>query len=83
MDFLLKEGGIVIESKITRRGHGNTEIGRELLIDIARYKESPGCRVLICFIYDRNSLIENRKGFINDLEKKSTTDFKIRVYVSP
>jgi hypothetical protein len=83
MDFLLKEEGIAIESKMTRPGHGDKEIAHELLIDIARYKESRDCRVLICFICDRNSLIENRKGFVTDLEKKSTTDFRLRAYVSP
>lgn len=83
MDFLLKDEGIVIESKMTRQGHGNKEIANELLVDISRYKESDDCKILICFIYDKDSIIENRKGFIYDLEKNSSVDFKVRVFINP
>jgi hypothetical protein len=82
MDFLLKNEGIVIESKMTKQGHGNKEIGNELLVDVRRYKERNDCKILICFIYDRDSIIENRTGFIRDLEK-STVDPKVLVFINP
>jgi len=83
MDFLLKNEGIVIESKMTRQWHGSKEIGDELLIDIRRYKERSDCKILVCFIYDPSSIIENPNGFVDDLEKESTTDLKVRVFINP
>jgi hypothetical protein len=80
MDFLLKDHGIIIESKITRPSHGSKEISDELIIDLTRYKTHPDCRILVCFIYDRDSVIENPKGFIKDME--SDTPLPVRVFIN-
>ena len=70
-DFLLKEENIVIEVKKTRKGLTAKELGDELLIDIARYKTHPNCRILVCFIYDPEERIVNPIGISKDLTSDS------------
>ena len=41
MDFLLKDDEISIEVKMTRDGLKDKELGEQLIIDIAKYKEHP------------------------------------------
>ncbi|MBN2583095.1 MAG: hypothetical protein JXL80_08505 [Planctomycetes bacterium] len=41
MDFLLKDHGIVIETKKTRDGLADREVGSQLIDDIARYASHP------------------------------------------
>ena len=82
MDFLLKNEGIVIESKIAREKHGQKDIGDELIVDIERYKNHPDCKMLVCFIYDKNSVIENPQGFVNDIES-NPSKLNIRVLINP
>ena len=55
VDFLLKQGQIVLEIKKTRKGLDKKKLGEELIIDIARYKTHPDCKSLICFAYDRRA----------------------------
>lgn len=69
VDFLLKEEQIVIETKKTRNGLNGKNIGDELLIDIARYKEHHDCKNLMCFIYDPDEVIKNPRGLEKDLSK--------------
>ena len=69
MDFLLKEEGIVIEVKKTRKGLAEKEVGDQLLIDIQRYQQYPNYKYLVCFVYDPESRISNPKGMENDLSK--------------
>ena len=69
-DFLLKKENIVIEVKKTRNGLSEKEIGDQLIIDIARYKRHPECKVLVCFIYDPEERILNPFGIENDLTKE-------------
>lgn len=44
MDFLLKDDEISIEVKMTRDGLKDKELGEQLIIDIAKYKEHPNCK---------------------------------------
>ena len=81
MDFLLKNEGVVVEVKKTRENLGAKEIGKQLIDDIAHYKEHSDCRVLASFIYDPEGLIGNPTGLRKDLE--STTDLEVRVFVYP
>jgi hypothetical protein len=82
MDVLLKKEKIVIECKKTRKGLGMTEIGDQLVIDMARYKNHADCKTLVCFIYDPDNIIPNPKG-LQDLEGQSSTEFKILIDVRP
>ncbi|MCK5030921.1 MAG: hypothetical protein KAR64_05600, partial [Thermoplasmatales archaeon] len=82
MDFLLKKEQTVIEVKKTRDKLGEKEVGDQLLIDIARYKNHQDCKILYCFIYDPEERINNPCGLENDLSQE-VDGLKIFVYVSP
>jgi hypothetical protein len=69
MDFLLKRESMVIETKMTRGGLGDKEIGEQLIVDIARYRTHPDCKRLICFVYDPNELVRNPAGLEGDLSQ--------------
>jgi hypothetical protein len=57
MDFLLKDEEIVIEVKMTRESLTDKNLGEQLIIDIANYKEHPKCKTLYCFVYDKGGFI--------------------------
>lgn len=67
MDFLLKDHGIVVETKVTRPGRDEKAIGSELNDDIARYGSHQDCRTLVCFVYDPTLVFRNAGGFERDL----------------
>ena len=81
-DFLLKAHGIVVEVKKMRPGLNEKEIGDQLIIDIARYRLMPGCKKLVCFIYDPEARMVNRAGFEGDLSR-SDAEFSVDVFVFP
>jgi hypothetical protein len=78
-DFLLPAVDTVIEVKKTRQGLNAKAIGEQLIIDIARYKQHPQCRRLICFVYDPEGRVTNPAGVESDLNE---TDHGIEVRVS-
>ena len=82
MDFLLKECSIVIEAKMTRKGLGAREVGEQLLLDIARYREHPSCRMLYCLVYDPEHRIANPRGLEMDLSKNHE-HLDVRVFIVP
>lgn len=81
IDFHLPEYDMYIETKMTRVGLTDRKIGEELLIDIGRYKNS--CSTLVCFIYDPKEMLDNPYGLIRDLEKLSTDDLTVKIYINP
>lgn len=81
IDFHLREYETYIETKMTRENLKDKEIGDQLIIDIARYGNK--CKKLICFIYDGSGLLKNPYGLIKDLEKLSTNDLTVKVYIAP
>ena len=82
MDFLLKEHGIVIETKMTREGLGSKEVGTQLIDDIARYKQHTDCKTLICFVYDPEGHINNPAGIENDLSRNEN-GLSVKVLIRP
>jgi hypothetical protein len=82
MDFLLKDESIVLEAKMTRQGLGAKEVGEQLIIDVAHYRAHPGCRKLVCFVYDPEGRIANPRGLENDL-RQDNEDFSVRVIIVP
>jgi hypothetical protein len=82
MDFLLKQEQIVIEVKKTRKNLGARELGDQLLIDIGRYQSHPGCKYLVCFVYDPEGRITNPRGIEKDLSKQHG-DLKVIVTITP
>ena len=83
MDFLLKEAHIAIEVKMTRDNLNDKEIGNQLIIDIAKYQQHPDVDTLYCFVYDPNAILHNPVGLENDLNKHSTDNFSVKVFVRP
>jgi hypothetical protein len=67
MDFLLKREQLVIETKVTRPGHDARSIRDELAVDLLRYQAHPDSKILVCLVYDPKSLIDNPRGFEQDL----------------
>lgn len=82
MDFLVKEEEIVIEVKMTRAGLKDKELGEQLLIDIAKYKQHSNCKSLYCFVYDPDGHVRNPRGLEKDLEKVDKT-INIKVFIRP
>lgn len=82
MDFLLKDESVVIEVKMTRKGLGAKEVGEQLIVDIAHYKEYPNCNALVCLVYDPDNRINNPRGLEKDLSKKSDR-LDVRVLIVP
>jgi hypothetical protein len=82
VDFLLKQESIVLEAKMTRKGLGAKEIGDQLIIDIARYKEHASCKTLFCLVYDPDHRVNNPRGLEIDLSKKHD-ELDVRVFVVP
>lgn len=60
----------MIETKKTRKGLDAKKLADELIVDIARYKEHPDCKTLICFVYDPEERIKNPRGIESDLTQK-------------
>ena len=70
-----------IETKMTREGLRDKEVGEQLAIDIARYGDK--CKTLVCFIYDKGSFLSNPYGLISDLEALSSDRLQVKVYIAP
>lgn len=83
MDFLLKKEKMVVEVKKTRENLADKEIGEQLLIDIAKYKQHSDCKTLICFVYDPDRKIGNPRGLENDLDRLSNEDMNVITIVAP
>lgn len=82
MDFLLPEIEAVVEIKKSRSGLGARELGEQLIIDIAKYKQHPSCRTLFCFVYDPDGRITNPRGIENDLNA-TQDELTVRVLIAP
>lgn len=82
MDFLLKEGEIAIEVKMTRNGLKDKELGEQLIIDIAKYQSHPNCKCLYCFVYDPDGNVRNPRGLEKDLAELGK-GFPVKVFIRP
>jgi hypothetical protein len=80
-DFVLKNEGIIVEVKKTRSKLRDNEVGKELIVDIERYKARKDCNLAYCFVYDPDHLIRNPAG----LEELSRSEgaLIIKVVVLP
>lgn len=83
MDFLLKNEKTIIEVKKTRENLRDKEIGEQLILDVAHYKNHPDCSILYCFVYDPENRIKNSRGLENDLNKQSSELLEVKVFIRP
>ncbi len=82
MDFLLKQEEIVIEVKIAGDKLKDKDVGQQLILDIAHYKEHPACKTLYCFIYDPKFVLTKHSSLKNDLEKKHG-ELDVKIFIRP
>ena len=82
MDFFLNDEKIAIETKMTREGLSDKQIGEQLTIDITNYKQHPNCETLYCFVYDPDGRIRNPNGLIKDLQNIDK-EINIKVIIKP
>lgn len=82
MDFFLKNEKIVIEIKKTRKGLEDNELGKQLIVDIAKYQAHPDCKTLVCFVYDPEGRITNPTGIQDDLESRER-EIEVILYIYP
>lgn len=83
MDFLLKAENIVIEVKKTREKLSDKEIGQQLILDVAHYKNHPNCNVLKCFVYDPENRVKNPRGLESDLNRLSDDTLSVQLLIRP
>jgi hypothetical protein len=76
-DFVLKKEGIIVEVKKTRSNLRDNEVGKELIVDIERYKARNDCKLVYCFVYDPDHYIRNPAG----LEELSRNEGELIVKV--
>lgn len=72
LDLLIKEASIVVEVKMTRKGLGQKQVGEQLIIDIANYRNHKDCKHLFCLIWDSGKIISNPIGLQSDLESSNS-----------
>lgn len=82
MDFLLKDAEIAIEVKMTRKGLKDKELGEQLIIDIANYKQHKECKCLYCFVFDPDGYIRNPRGLEKDLQTLDK-ELPVKVFIRP
>jgi len=76
-DFVLKREAIIVEVKKTRSNLRDNEIGKELIVDIERYKARNDCKLVYCFVYDPDHYLRNPAG----LEELSRNEGEVVVKV--
>jgi hypothetical protein len=82
MDFLLKKESLGMEVKKTRRSLTAKELGSQLIEDIARFKEHPNCKTLVCLVYDPADQLQNPQGLMDDLSGERE-ELNVRVLIVP
>ena len=83
VDFFLPEHEIIIETKMANPSLQDKNIGEQLITDFNRYKELVKAKHLVCFIYDKDSNINNPPTLTRDLEKLSDNALTMTVFISP
>jgi REase_DpnII-MboI len=82
MDFFLTEVETVVETKMTRSSLSTKQLGEQLIVDIAKYQKHPGCRTLLCIVYDPEGRISNPRGVENDL-KSDRDSLVVQIAIVP
>ena len=69
VDFLLRDAGVIIETKMTRPSLTDRALGEELLVDWGRYPRHPDCRAILAVVYDPERRITNATALEQDLSQ--------------
>jgi hypothetical protein len=80
-DFVLKKEEIIIQVKKTRPNLRDNAVGKELIVDIERYKARKHCKLAYCFVYDPEYYVRNPAG-LEDLSRNEG-ELAVKVVVLP
>ncbi|MDV2980257.1 UNVERIFIED_CONTAM: hypothetical protein Q9R71_24070 [Actinomycetes bacterium ARC8] len=83
VDFLIKQEKILVEAKVSYKGHVNAQIVKELHDDLVHYSQVPGITDLVCAVYDLDGNFKNPGGFKNDLEAVRVGDLRVHIIAAP
>lgn len=84
IDFLLKDDGIGLEIKTTKRiSLNDKKLGEEINDDIIKYRKHSFIKSLYFYVYDPDYTLKRREQIIKDSEEQSTSGYKIRVIIKP
>jgi hypothetical protein len=72
VDFLLRETGVIIETKMTRPSLTDKKVGEELAIDWNRYQRHPDCQAILGVVYDPDRHISNAAALEHDLSSNDS-----------
>jgi hypothetical protein len=67
IDFVLPRYKLAIELKYARQSMTAKDLGEQLIVDIAKYKEHPSVRHLVCLVFDADGQLANPRGIETDL----------------
>lgn len=67
VDFMLRDEGVLIETKMTRAHLSDRRLGEELLVDWGRYPHHPDCRAIFALIFDPGRYVDNASALSHDL----------------
>jgi hypothetical protein len=81
-DFLLALDQTMLVAKMTRDGLGAAELGDQLAADIRKHRQHPGCRTLVCFVYDPDQRIADPRRVEDDLGGERG-GLAVRVLIAP
>jgi hypothetical protein len=82
MDFLIRGIDTVVETKKTRPSMSTRDLGEQLIIDIAKYRNHPCCKNLVCLVFDPEHRIANPRGVESDLSHFSD-GMSVKVVIVP
>lgn len=80
VDFLIRDSGVIVETKMIRKSLTDRKVGEELLIDWGRYQRHPDCRGIFALVYDPERYLHNPAGLQHDLSQ-GVSDIVTRVIV--
>lgn len=79
--FVLKKEAIIFEVKKTRSNLRDSQVGKELIVDIERYKARNDCKLVYCFVYDPDHYIRNPAG-LEELSRNED-ELIVKVVIQP
>ena len=83
IDFYLENLGLAIEVKRPSIRRDMKIIESEIKEDILSYTSYPNCNSIYFLIFDPEHIIDNPQSFEEALEKKSTENYKVKVFIRP
>ncbi|GLR98529.1 hypothetical protein GCM10007858_61720 [Bradyrhizobium liaoningense] len=72
----------MVEIKMTRPSLTTKQLGEQLIVDVAKYKQHPMCRSLYCVVYDPAGRTSNPRSVENDLSGDNEK-MTVRVMIVP